>query len=63
MVAWASPNTLSQLGEPESALASCLGILSQVFLSTEQLATSVCLQLCSQWPTTEAWLVSRLQRC
>lgn len=54
---------VAQLGEPESALASCLGISSHVFLRTEQLATSVCLQLCSQWPTTEAWFVSRSQGC
>lgn len=52
-----------QLGEPESHMASCLGISSHVFLRTEQLATSVCLQLCSQWPTTEAWFVSRSQGC
>lgn len=63
MVARASPSTLSQLGDPESALASCLGILAHVSWRTEQLATSVCLQLCSQWPTTEAWFVSRSQRC
>lgn len=53
----------SQSPFPEPALTSCLGILAHVSSRPEQLATSACLQLCSQWPTTETWFVSRSQWC
>lgn len=56
---------LPLLGEPFLALSleSLCVLLTCLSLRTEQLATSTCLQLCSQWPTTEAWFLSRSQGC